>query len=431
MRRRRAVGARAGAGRPSRRRARRRSSAALVASSPHRASSAPAARRPCRPARAAAVGACAAPSWNGAARGRASRRRRGVGLVLVVGRVFDAAAASASCARRRRPGRTLGVRPCAARLRLGGGRGRGGRSSRSGPRRRRRRRRSPRRPRRRRRRRFAARRGVRLWRSISANACAAGARAGAWTSAGDGPWAASGRWAGRSACRFRKGRLSGRGRVGGGRSGRVGLVGGAPGPGDARGELVVLLLVAALGVARGVRPGAARSASAPRRSWSSWPRTVATAPLEPAPRRARGARLLLDRLGQPLHEALVAAHQLDLAFAAELRAPALLVVAPVGRRAARPAPGRRALCGLRLQLLGEGDVALALGSGRAGRRGVAGLVHGVGCRGKVEIRQGVTACRCSRLASRRAGSCMFCCSSASIGRCRRTARSRSASWPGA
>ena len=42
------------------------------------------------------------------------------------------------------------------------------------------------------------------------------------------------------------------------------------------------------------------------------------------------ALLLLDRLGQADDEALVAAHQLDLAFAAELGAPALLVLAPVG-----------------------------------------------------------------------------------------------------
>ena len=72
------------------------------------------------------------------------------------------------------------------------------------------------------------------------------------------------------------------------------------------------------------------------------------------------ALLLLDRLRQALDEALVAADELDLAFAAELGAPALLVLAPVGDELLGLRLGG-AFRGLRLELLGERVVALPVG----------------------------------------------------------------------
>ena len=85
--------------------------------------------------------------------------------------------------------------------------------------------------------------------------------------------------------------------------------------------------------------------------------------------------LLLDRLAQALDEALVAADELDLALAAELCAPALLVLAAIehellGLRRGG-APG-----GLELELLGERLVALALGLGEEEAKGSQVVVHG-------------------------------------------------------
>jgi len=140
--------------------------------------------------------------------------------------------------------------------------------------------------------------------------------------------------------------------------------------------------------------------------------------------------LLLDRLRQPLHEALVAADELDLALAAELGAPALLVFAAIEhellglRRGGAPR-------GVELELLGERGVALALGLGEEEAQGSQVVGHGsLSRRSGRRAQAASTACSIARLSSRRAGSFMFCCSSRSIGACSRTARSRSASWPG-
>ena len=164
---------------------------------------------------------------------------------------------------------------------------------------------------------------------------------------------------------------------------------------------------------------------------SSWPRTIASA-RSTCTRGLRGdALLLLDRLRQALDEALVAAHELDLAFAAELGAPALLVLAPVGDELLGLRLGG-ALRGLGLELLGERVVALPLGLGEEEGERLQVVVSWrclVG--GRIGDQAASTACRNARLSSRRAGSAMFCCSRRSIGSCRRTARSRSASWPGA
>src|ERR1019366_9020452 len=74
------------------------------------------------------------------------------------------------------------------------------------------------------------------------------------------------------------------------------------------------------------------------------------------------ALLLLDGLRQAQHETLVAADELDLAFATELGAPALFVFAPVDDELLGLRLGGAARR-LELQLLGECLVALALGLG--------------------------------------------------------------------
>src|SRR5436305_11826132 len=108
-----------------------------------------------------------------------------------------------------------------------------------------------------------------------------------------------------------------------GASGGVRLVGGASAPGDAGGELVVLFLLVALGLASALREApldelahrdALDLALAHRRIGAREMRGGG----------AGGVDLRLDRQRQALHEALVAAHQLDPAFATELGAPALL-----------------------------------------------------------------------------------------------------------
>src|SRR5439155_13180696 len=129
---------------------------------------------------------------------------------------------------------------------------------------------------------------------------------------------------------------------------------------------------------------------------------------------------------EPIDEAAVAVDELHLAFVAKLRTPALLVFAPVVQKLLGLGAGRK----LRLRgtlRVGHRGIAFTFGLGEQGEEGLQG-VHRFA---SLKIQLLITAHNCRTLAASGARWFMSCCSNPVIGPCRRTARSRSASWPGA
>ena len=131
------------------------------------------------------------------------------------------------------------------------------------------------------------------------------------------------------------------------------------------------------------------------------------------------ARLLLDRLRQPLDEALVAAHQFASCRPRAKRRSSAARSRAGSRAAARPGTRRVRASRMRWRCA-QRRVALALGLAEQDRQGLQ-IRHGragscgprsVGCVSQSAHHRRAAGCR---LASSGALSCMSCCSSAAIG----------------